>query len=101
MFQNTLSPPQGRQKLPQNDARPPPVFVPLDKRNGMPSKVMAPPQSTFISHAKLNQREATHTYRQDQVPLQTGFTSSQLPLIPEKVHDHYGDNGMFSPTSIP
>ena len=91
-FMNTMSPPQGRQKLPQNDARPPPVFVPLDKRNGTPSKVMAPPQSTFISHAKLNQREATHTYRQDQVPLQTGFTSSQLPLIPEKVHDHYGDN---------
>ncbi|XP_063435326.1 nuclear pore complex protein Nup153-like isoform X1 [Mytilus trossulus] len=80
------SPIHGRIK-PQNDKRPAPVFVSLEKRNGLPSQLMAPPQSTFIAHTRSG--EVSQSFKPEQFPLQAGFTSSQLPLIPEKMYEHH------------
>ncbi|XP_052058844.1 nuclear pore complex protein Nup153-like isoform X2 [Mytilus californianus] len=80
------SPIHGRTKQ-QNDTKPAPVFVPLDKRNGTPSQLMAPPQSTVIAHTRSG--EVGPSFKADQFPLQAGFTSSQLPLIPEKMYEHH------------
>lgn len=58
---------------------------------------MAPPQSTVIAHTRSG--EVSQSFKPDQFPLQAGFTSSQLPLIPEKMyehHYHHVDNGMTS-----
>ncbi|XP_076097049.1 uncharacterized protein LOC143067577 isoform X2 [Mytilus galloprovincialis] len=80
------SPIHGRTKQ-QNDKRPAPVFVSLEKRNGLPSQLMAPPQSTVIAHTRSG--EVSQSFKPDQFSLQAGFTSSQLPLIPEKMYEHH------------
>lgn len=78
----------------ENDTRTPPVIVPLNKHNGSPGQLMAPPQTTVTTHPR-----PTETHRQESLPFQAGFTSSQLPLIPEKISDHHyqhcSDNGKY------
>ncbi|CAG2212003.1 NUP153 [Mytilus edulis] len=87
------SPIHGRTKQ-QNDKRPAPVFVSLEKRNGLPSQLMAPPQSTVIAHTRSG--EVSQSFKPDQFSLQAGFTSSQLPLIPERKYDNMSDRSDHS-----